>query len=1072
MFSSLKARSQTVREDGFTLTELAVAVLILGILLAIGLPVFLTAQKNVSSLDVKTGLIQAASAIEAEKGDNNQLYPVYMPNEILSDSLWKTFAYTYSDDRLSYCLQGRDSNGGKWFVSSSNRTPSSLNCGLPNIAKNSETPWQIQFPNVDVSTYNIEWKPNASNPNGSVTWVDAQCSEGTTSYQLHIVNGSQGIDTKVPSSSQIIANNAGLTTFSYSPDLAGWLPGDETTVTVAAVCTVSTGGRLYTFIGNETGAAKNATVPQFPLGASSYSSAPAAYYSENADKSLTMKVNATFTSLTCPVLTSGIIGTNHPVYELVAKQGSKVVGKDAFSTNTAVTLTLSGFAPDTTTQYFGRSYCEFKRTSGSVNRYSGTDTTNDKLSDAKNDGHVETSEFSPVGFPSAPGTPTTVSTNGNSVKPDGLTWTAPSARICAYGGNIQYSYVQSLPGSSASAYSSATTTGRVNWAEATTYKYYINAKCVGQNRTSDVTPSASVSFTTSALTPAASWKTQYTTSYSSNQLLANGALNTISCPNGSAARYLVRASQAGENDVTYDGVSNSPTLYLNTNRFSNNGFDGDKLVTYTGYGYCRVTQFDNSTRDWPGTSVTSNEYAAVSNPINCNGSCPNMDGPEYRNVGNNPDVLPNSIYWDSDRSVTCPNGGGIQYQYVQTYPGNSTSNWQTNNWVDYVGFNPGTYYKYKLNYRCVGNNRTSGTEVSGETDFTARWNTPNTPSAPSGIWTDQYGYSGVTTPNRVLWYSVGCDRGATPDYFVRQVRMGGNYRNPEGGGYNDSGWLGNTTVFNVPDGWLRQGSQIGYQVTARCIGPGGTSDYNHGWSGERNDITGIGQPGVPAVWRNGDRHLNWNGTGCGQGAYAQYYFQQWYHNDGQWGSVEGGWGVYYDANVDGYNGYTQGNRVYFRCVGDNAISNQVVSGDVNWQIPVYNTVTYIVCRPGTRSAGNHASDSTRTYCGGDNPANGRRIAFQLSCQDSNPNWNGNPQIASGIYVNNASGLSATQLGNGRNNGDSRFGANGSAADSYAGGWTWGSNFNVDERNVRCVAGNGVASGYTTRGGITRDAGME
>lgn len=1036
MFSSLKARHQTVREDGFTLTELAVAVTILGILLAIALPVFLTAQKHVSSLDVKTGLIQAASAIEAEKGDNNQLYPVYMPNEILSDSLWKTFAYTYSDDRLAYCLQGRDSDGGKWFVSSSNRTPNSTNCGLPNIAKNSETPWQIQFPAVDVSTYNIEWKNNASNPNGSVAWVNAECNEGTTSYQLHIVNATQGIDTKVPSDSQISANNAGLSTFSYSPDLAGWLPDDQTTVSVAAVCTEQTGGRLYTFIGPYTGAAKNAAVPQFPVTNTSYNTAPYAYYEENADKSLTMKASAIFTAVTCPTLTSGVIGTNHPVYELIARQGSSRAGYHVYYTNTGVKLNLSGFAPDTTITYEGRSYCEFTRTSGSVSRYSGTD-----VKDTNKDGHATTSEFSPVGFPSAPGTPDAVSTNGNNVKPDGLAWSAPSARICAYGGTIQYSYVQSSPASIASAYSAATASGRVNWNEATTYKYYVNAKCVGANRTSDVTPSATLSFTTSALTPAASWRTQYSTSYSSDQLVANGALNSISCPSNSAVRYNVRASQAGESDVVYDGTNNSPTLYLNSTKSSNNGYDGDKLVTYTGYGYCRVTQYDNSTRDWPGASASSSEYAAVAKPTGT--SVP------YTYTSGNPEVIDNVLQWDAQG---CPNGGSIRYRYSLEFPGNFTSGWTTDTNVRDLGWSANVRYYYHIEYYCDGAQGRDSDVIVGSSGngFVTRFNVPNTPNTTSYAWLDDNGSANFIDTDRVLWNAVDCGRNATAFYIVRQVRTGGNYANPDGGGYRGTDWFTGTN-FNIPYDWMRQGSQQGYQVIAQCRNSTGASG-NSGWSNEAYYTHRIDTPNGTNFYRNGgDRAVAWGGVGCGYGAYTQYLYQQYNHNEGQTNYSNGfdrGWGNYYSTDIDGYNGYSQGARVYTRCVGDNAVSGSGESNHIDYRIPVYAPRLGLTCKPG----------STQDYNGqGNGNCDNITLGFYVGCGTgwSNPNWYGSAQNGNGITIHAASGLSAAQRD--VNNGN-RFARHGGGSSGSGGGWgAWDASIN----DTYCLTAHGVGSGGTS-----------
>jgi prepilin-type N-terminal cleavage/methylation domain-containing protein len=1069
MIHSFKTRIAALREQGFTLVEIAVTLIIFGVLAAIALPLYLNASRSVSSLDVTTGLVQAASLLDAEKNDNNGLYPTYMPNEILQNSGWTKarFAYTYSDDRLTACLQGQDSNGNKYFVSSTNRDPSSLNCGQANPAKNSPTPWNLDsYPNIDISTYDINWAANASNPTGSVSWTNGTCTDGTTTYQLKLQNLTQGTTTFYPTSGQIQANNSGLTGYSLAPDLSGWLPSDVTTVSAAAVCTESTGGRLYTFIGPYTGLSKTVNVPQFPLTDTTYVVNPQAFFTQNADNSLTMKVSAQFTPITCPALTSGISGTNHPVYQLVAHQDGKTdVGTNTFSTSpgtaaSPITLTLNGFTPDTAyNTYTGRAYCEYTRITGQTQHFSGTVSSKDDNSAlTNNDGHITTGEWAPVGFPTAPGTPTTVSTNGGQVKPDGLAWTAPTTRACTYGGSLQYSYQQLSPGSSSSPYGAGLSSGLVNWAQGTSYKYIVNAKCVGTHGSSTATASAPVQFTTSVLAPTANFTTNYTSSYSTGQMLADGGLSTAdACPAGQRL-FKVVASQANENDVTYLGGSNTPTLYLNTNNQAANGFNGDQLVTYKGYIVCRVTQFDGTTKDYAGNPDTSTQYAAVANPSG-------TATPGTYTSGD-PDVIPNGLSWSGQ---SCPNGGNDQYQYVQLAPGNSTSGWINNASVQDLGWNPGTTYTYRVNFRCDGANRDSDTLTGGNRQFSTNWNTPHSPAAPGAIWTDGNGSSGVTHPNRVLWYSIGCDRGGTAQYLLREVRVDGNYN---GNGYNQTDWMTNTTVYNVPDSWLLQGNQIGYQVIARCYNynalNGQNQISNNGpWSGERNDVTEIYAPGGTSTWQTGNRSIQWNGVGCGRGASPQYRWVQNLRNDA-WDSqtLISNWGVYYSGGMDGYNGYATGAYVQTVCAGSNAWSGTANSNQLQWRIPVYAPSIWYVCKPGATSASNRASSGNVSYCNDTGSSTYRKkVAFTLTCANTQDGpWNGNTywQGGKGIYVNQASGFSTTQLSNGRNTGDGTYGATGSKPFDGANGYTWGSNYNVSGNNAYCSAGNGVNSGTVSR----------
>ncbi len=95
------------RNRGFTIVELLVVIVVIGILSAIGILAFNGVQRNASVALTQADLRNAGSVLATYRVDNNDRYPDEGDEgDILSPSDGTTF--TYTSDGASYCLQGQN----------------------------------------------------------------------------------------------------------------------------------------------------------------------------------------------------------------------------------------------------------------------------------------------------------------------------------------------------------------------------------------------------------------------------------------------------------------------------------------------------------------------------------------------------------------------------------------------------------------------------------------------------------------------------------------------------------------------------------------------------------------------------------------------------------------------------------------------------------------------------------------------------------------------------------------------------------------------------------------------------
>jgi type IV pilus assembly protein PilA len=122
-------------DEGFTLIELLVVVVIIGVLVAIAVPVYLNYRKGAADKSAQSDVRGAVSAVEQFYTDNGNKLPDSTSNstdpktgltlnvpsgtnpQLVTMSDKTTLAYVKKSDGQSYMLCGTNSGGsGKWYV--------------------------------------------------------------------------------------------------------------------------------------------------------------------------------------------------------------------------------------------------------------------------------------------------------------------------------------------------------------------------------------------------------------------------------------------------------------------------------------------------------------------------------------------------------------------------------------------------------------------------------------------------------------------------------------------------------------------------------------------------------------------------------------------------------------------------------------------------------------------------------------------------------------------------------------------------------------------------------------------
>jgi type IV pilus assembly protein PilE len=721
---TLLPRKRSLHEQAFTLVEIVITILILGVIVAIAAPTYSNYQKDLDSQKAKADLQQAATLIEQEQIDNNGLYPKYVPNTVLASASMKVFAYTYSDDRTRFCLQATTPSG-KWFVSHATKVANSTSCTQANVGSNSTTPWAsfaVPTPTFNGTPTNV-WGPTNPAAISTVKWNPIVCplaqgdaeewgSSTVATYSVRVSNATSGKTITIPWQEDTTAKIT----------LEGANPGDSISYQLQAKCTVTFKTEyVYT---SPLSAGQPDTVATFTVNPTTWASAP----------EITWESGQAAPSYSAAWI-DGVCPAGNLEYRTYVKQEG-------------ATSVIQDFAPWETIRE-----APLNTTFTGGEEATITHQVSCKLANGLrvNSAALDAIALVPLKPTSAP---TTIGQNNQygltTVIPNNVFWGAVG---CAVGTTPQYSLMRILPTEGESSWQTARNLQQ-SLTAGTQYSFKVKARCSSGNKFSAETVStATTTFTATNSIPTVPAKVTGLTSDAQGALtIKNDRVlwNEVACDNNSTAEYqlqrVLKNNAAG--DTLTSGWTTNEFIALPatwTAAGSTLGFQVQaRCGNTTGYsavsGYSTVYKFTTDILQ-PATpaGVRNNEYGKVE--------------------------------WNA---VTCQPGTTPQYQLNRTFENGDAvsvmSEWMTG-LVREVGYLQGYPQAARMTARCVGPN-----DISDSAPFSANTSWTSILNPPTGTYINKY-------TNKAEWGAY-CSTGSNVEYVyaIRNANGGDIWTN-----YNWSG---------------------------------------------------------------------------------------------------------------------------------------------------------------------------------------------------------------------------------------------------------------------------------------------